>query len=306
MIIDCHIDTVFALRQQVRSFNVESDKGHVDLPRLKKGNVLAAFFAVFPSWSSYSIEEGVDHWFRLIENPDNELYQIKTVQDLTFTREKKQIGAILHLEGAGGLDSELIKLRNLYRLGLRSLGLSWSNQNRFATGVGVNEKRGLTAEGKALIEEIEHLGIILDVSHLNPKSFWDVVETANKPFIASHSNTKKVCDHQRNLTDEQITAIKDVNGTIGINFCKSFLKKDPKEISLDDIRAHIDHIVDLAGINHVSIGSDFDGASVPEVLKDIAYYPVLIKHLEEHGYTSNEIEKITHENIIRVFKAIWR
>ena len=125
MIIDGHIDVFYSIPIQKRVFSEESERGHVDLPRLKKGNVLAAFFAVFPANSDYYLYMGVDNWFKFVENKQNELLQIVTVDDLELCRKEKKIGAILHFEGSGGIDSEFHNLRNYYRLGLRSMGLSW-------------------------------------------------------------------------------------------------------------------------------------------------------------------------------------
>ncbi len=316
MIIDGHTDVLWALMREMRTFANESDRGHVDLPRMKKGGVEAAFFAIFPSWSDFDILRGIDQWFKLIENPDNQLMHIKKVEDFKKSIEENKVGAILHFEGSGGLDSSLMALRNYYRVGLRSIGLSWSNVNRFATGVtfnprtgeGFNLERGLTDEGRDLVEEMNRLGIIIDVSHLNEKSFWDVIETTKKPIIASHSNTFAICSHFRNLKDDQIQAIAEKDGTIGLNFCVSFLhsEKKPEEIELEDMRKHIDHIVDLVGINHMSFGSDYDGATVPEVVKDVSYFPVLLDHLENNGYSKQDLEKITHKNFLRVMKNVWK
>ncbi|NPD88279.1 MAG: dipeptidase [Asgard group archaeon] len=308
MIIDGHIDVLFALQRQQRSFSRESEVGHVDLPRMKKGNVLAAFFAVFPKVSSYSISRGVDYWFQLVDNPENELLQIKRIEDFEKCKRENKVGAILHFEGSGGLESEFHNLRNYHKLGLRSMGLSWSNLNQFATGVGNDEMRGLTIEGKQLLGEMEELGIIVDVSHLNEKSFWDVVDNTSKPIIASHSNAYSLCDHIRNLKDEQIEAIGESNGTIGINFCVSFLSSElnKDEITFEIIKNHIDHIVDKVGINHVSLGSDYDGATIPTAIKDISHYPILLKYLEETGYNETELNKIKYENFIRVMKDCWK
>lgn len=316
MIIDGHTDVLWALMREMRSFETESERGHVDLPRLRKGGVGAAFFAIFPSWSDFDIFRGVDQWFKLIEEPTNQLMQIKKVEDFEICKRENKIGVILHFEGSGGLDSNFINLRNYYRLGLRSMGLSWSNVNRFATGVtfnprtgeGFNLDRGLTQEGRELVTEMNELGIIVDVSHLNEKSFWDVIDTTSKPVIASHSNAFSICNHFRNLKDEQIEAIAEVNGTIGLNFCVSFLhpEKKKEEIQLEDMRKHVDHIVNLVGINHISFGSDYDGATVPDVVKDVSYFPVLVEHLESNGYGSEDIEKISHKNFLRVMKDVWK
>ena len=313
MIIDGHIDVLHALEKQWRNFHEEPDedhfaRGHVDLPRLRKGNVIGAFFAVYPAINEFYIKKGVNQWFNLVEDEKNSLMQIKKVEDFEICQNENKIGAILHFEGSGGIDSEFHNLRNYYRLGLRSMGLSWTNINKFATGVRMNEDRGVTPEGKELVKEMNNLGIIIDVSHLNIKSFWDVLDVTNKPLIASHSNSFTLCDDPRNLNDEQIKAIGENDGTIGINFCVAFLSKDKKkeEIAFDIIKEHIDLIVDLAGINHISFGSDFDGATVPDVIQDISFYPDLVEYLEVNGYNRKEMDKITHKNFLRVMKNVWK
>ncbi len=311
MIIDGHTDVLWALVRQNRKFSEESEIGHVDLPRLRKGKVLAAFFAVFPAWSDFDIYRGVDQWFSLIEHKDNQLKQVRSVEDLEKCKKENKVGAVLHFEGSGGIDSEFLTLKNYYRLGLRSIGLSWSNLNRFATGVtfnmltgdSYNQDRGLTEVGKEFVKELNNLGVIIDVSHLNEKSFWNVVEQTNE-----HSNAYSICNHPRNLKDDQIQAIAETNGTIGINFCTSFLSSEKKkdQIQLEDIRKHIDYIVELVGINNISFGSDYDGATVPDIIKDVSFYPVLIEHLEKNGYNDKEIEKVKSENLIRVMKEVWK
>jgi len=313
MIIDGHIDVLHALETQWRKFHEEPAedhfaRGHVDLPRMRKGNVLGAFFAVYPTVNEFSIKKGVDSWFKLIEDEQNELLHVKNVEDFDKCIKENKIGAVLHFEGAGGIDSEFHNLRNYYRLGLRSMGLSWTNINKFATGVRMIEERGLTFEGKELVKEMEKLGIIIDVSHLNIKSFWDVVNLASKPIIASHSNSFALCNDPRNLKDDQIKAIGELNGTIGINFCVAFLTKDKKkdEITFEIIKKHIDRMVENAGIKHVSFGSDYDGAPVPDILEDISYYPKLTEYLEENGYNRQELELITHKNFLRVMKEVWK
>lgn len=316
MIIDGHTDVLWALTRERRKFSEKSETGHVDLPRLRKGNVLASFFAVFPAMSDFEIYKGVDQWFSLIEDQDNNLLQVKSAEDINKCKMKNKIGAVLHFEGSGGIDSEFLTLKNYYRMGLRSIGLSWSNVNRFATGVTFNmlsgesfeQDRGLTEIGKELVKELNNLGIIVDVSHLNEKSFWDVIDQTSKPIIASHSNAYSICNHPRNLKDEQIRAIAETNGTIGLNFCVSFLSSDKKkdQILLEDLKKHIDHIVELVGINHIGFGSDFDGATVPDVLKDVSYYPVLVDYLGKNGYNQEDIQKIESQNLLRVMKEVWK
>ena len=313
-VIDGHIDTALEILRQPRKFSERSKIGHCDLARMKEANVQAALFAIESGYTMESLVKSIDIWFKFISNPDNGLYQIKTLDDFNKVRNSEKVGALLHFEGVSGMDNEFKLLRLGYHLGLRSMGLTWSNVNKFATGVRMTtrsqRKTGLTDIGKDLVREAQTLGITIDVSHLNDHSFWDLYEITHKPFIATHSNARSVCNHPRNLTDEQIKAIHEKHGTIGINFGMKFLDPEhPGEeytnIGLDVVKKHIDHIVNLADINTVAIGSDYDGTSIPNCLRDCTKLPFLWEYLLENGYSKHDLNQISHQNLLRVFKDTW-
>jgi membrane dipeptidase len=262
-----------------------------------------------------SLIKSMDIWFKLVSNPANSLLQIKTINDFEKIKDSEKVGAILHFEGLSGMDEDLKLLRLGYHLGLRTMGLTWSNVNKFATGVRVTTKSqrrtGLTDMGRGLVKEAQDLGITIDVSHLNDQSFWDLYEITEKPIIATHSNARSICDHPRNLTDDQIKAIYEKHGTIGINFCMKFLDPEhPSEeytnLGLDIIKKHIDHIVNLSDINTVALGSDYDGTSVPNCVRDCTKLHNLWNYLLENGYSEQDINKISHANLLRVFKDTWQ
>jgi len=312
-ILDGHTDAMLAIPRQKRSFAVRSEIGHVDKERMREGNVKAALFAVFPAFTKRMIKKGVENWFEIVNNEENELMQIKNYDDFEKSQAEGKIGAVLHFEGVGGFDKNLNSLHYYKNLGLRTMGITWSNKNKFGTGVsfiGKEKKRGLTEKGRELIHEAQSLGITIDVSHLNELSFWDVIEITEKAIIASHSDSRTICDHTRNLTDEQIKAIFEKHGTIGINMGMVFLnpnnpgKKDP-EMGFDVIKKHIDQIVACSDINTVAMGSDFDGIKTPNCMKDCAQYPRLFDYLAENGYSEQDIKKISHENLLRVFSKTW-
>ncbi|NHJ86436.1 MAG: membrane dipeptidase [Asgard group archaeon] len=312
-IIDGHTDVLLALKQQGRTFNQESIKGHVDLPRMKKGNVAAMFFAIWPGINQYYIHSGSRQLIELIEDPKNQAMFIKKPTDLEVAHKENKVGVIYHIEGVGGFDTEMHLLNILYRIGLRSFGITWSDLNIFGSGTSFDpntpeDTRGITAEGKELIKEANKLGVIVDVSHLSDKSFWDVLDTTTKPIIASHSSCREISPHSRNLTDEMIKAIADINGLIGINFGNSFLREDCQrstDTPYTKIIDHIDHIVKLVGPNHVAFGSDFDGTGIPDSLGDVTGYNLLVKELEKRKYSDEDINKICHDNFIRIFKEVW-
>ena len=252
----------------------------------------------------------MDWWFQVADNPENHLYQIKRVEDFERAISENKIGAVLHFEGAGGIDPEFSELRLAHRLGLRTMGLSWSFVNRYATGALFRKPqldRGLTDLGRKMVHETQRSGITVDVSHLNDPSFWGVIEETEKPIIASHSNARSVCPVPRNLTDDQIRAIHEKHGTNGINFSVGFLDPDRnKDMGLEVFKKHIDHIVEVADINTVAMGSDYDGTDVPSIMPDCSHFPKLFNYLLENGYSEQDLEKIAHGNLLRVFRETWK
>ena len=194
------------------------------------------------------------------------------------------------------------------------MGLSWSNVNKFATGALFDqeqEDRGLTELGKELLHSGQEMGITIDVSHLNDPSFWDAIEITSKPLIATHSNCRSICSHQRNLTDKQIIAIHEKHGTIGLNLAIVFLSEEHKkmrtavELPLEVLKSHIDHIVDLTDINTVALGTDFDGTTIPSNISGANYLPKFFDYLLENGYSEQDLKKLGHQNLLRVFKDTW-
>jgi len=314
-VIDGHVDTALKILEENRKFSERSNVGHCDLVRMKEGNVQAALFAIESGYTMESLIKNIDIWLKFVSNPSNGLIQIKSITDFNKLRNSEKLGAIFHFEGATGIDDDLKLLRIGYHLGLRSMGLTWSNVNKFGTGVRVTTKKqrrtGLTDMGRDLIRKAQTLGITIDVSHLNDQSFWELYEITEKTIIATHSNARSVCNHPRNLTDDQIKAIHEKHGTVGINFCMKFLDpehpgEDFTNLGLDIIKNHIDHIVDLSDINTVAIGSDFDGTTVPNCVRDCTRFPALWDYLLENGYSKQNLKKIAHENLIRVFKRTWK
>jgi membrane dipeptidase len=313
-IIDGHTDVLYALPQQMRKFYQESERGHVDLPRIKKGNVSVMFFAIYPGVNQYYILKGARELLELVQEPKNELMIIKKASDVDTAEKENKIGVIFHIEGVGGFDTEFHILNLLYRLGLRSFGITWSDTNIFGSGSSFmpgapEDTRGITGEGKELIHEANKLGVIVDVSHLSDKSFWDVLEVTKKPIIASHSCCRAISPHVRNLTNEMLKALADNGGVMGINFANAFLREDcgrEADTPYTKIIDHIDHVVKVVGPDHVGFGSDFDGTGVPDEVKDVTGFNKLVKELESRKYSEEDINKICHENFQRIFKKVWK
>ncbi len=314
-IIDGHTDYVLSLLETGRDFLVESDRGHVDLPRAQRGGLGAMFTAIFvrdeylPNQALARTLRGVDCLLRTIKASHGAMELVRSVAQLEACLDRGIFGVILHYEGAEAIDPEFAVLRLSYQLGMRSLGLTWSRPNIFAEGVGPQDRgRGLTGLGRALVQACDELGILIDVSHLNDAGFWDVMECSTKPVVASHSNCRALCPVARNLSDEQIRALAEKGGLVGINFHVGFLRagaERPEDVRLDDIVAHIDHIVELVGVDHVGFGSDFDGATMPAELADAAHLPRLLEALARRGYDETALRKICRENWLRVIRAVW-
>lgn len=225
------------------------------------------------------------------------------------------LAMILHFEGAEAIDEDLHALYTFYNAGLRSLGPVWSRPTIFAHGVPFSFPStpdigpGLTEAGKRLVKACNELGIMLDMSHLNEKGFWDIAELSSAPLVATHSGAHAMSATPRNLTDAQLDAIAQSGGVAGVNFHIGFLREDGRadvETSLAEIVRHVDYMVERMGIDHVALGSDFDGATMPHDLKDAAGLPKLVEALEDRGYTGAALTKIAHANWVRVLRQTWK
>ncbi len=223
--------------------------------------------------------------------------------------------AILHLEGADPLAADLSDLEGWYDRGLRSVGLVWSRPNAFAEGVPFrfpatpDTGPGLTEVGRALVRACNRLGILVDCSHLNRVGFFDVVEVTEAPVVATHSNAWSLCRSTRNLQDDQLDAIAASGGVVGVNFAVGFLREDghnDPETPLSEIVRHAEYLADRMGLDHVALGSDFEGATMPVELGGIAGLPALVDTFREAGWDESSLRKLCHENWLRVLRETWR
>jgi membrane dipeptidase len=224
------------------------------------------------------------------------------------------LATVLHIEGAEPIDRDFKLLEVLHAAGLRSLGLVWSRPNLFGHGVpfrfpsSPDTGDGLTDEGKALVKACNELKVVIDLSHLNEKGFWDVAALSDAPLVASHSNAHAISPHSRNLTDRQLAAIRDSGGLVGINFAASFLRSDGRmlaETPVEEIVRHADYLIDKVGIDGVGLGSDFDGAVIPEGIGTVAGLPKLVEAFREAGYDDATLARICSQNWLRVLEDTW-
>lgn len=318
IIFDGHCDTLIPLRDNERRLGercqARPDGGvtssqHLDLPRLLEGGVTAQTFACFvrkqflPSDATNEALRLIDAFYQALdENPDT-LLLATTAADVERAKSEGQVAGVLSLEGAEALEGDLAMLRIFYRLGVRALGLTWNFRNRAADGLAeMRTGGGLTEFGVALVREANRLGVILDVAHLAPAGVRDVLELSEAPVVASHANARALCDHRRNLTDEQLEGIAASGGLVAVTYVPSFLAQDA---SLERVLDHIDYIVETIGVDHVGLGSDFDGfgGTLPG-LEDVSRLPALTAGLVTRGYTDEKAAKILGGNYLRVFRQV--
>lgn len=318
------------------------DGGHLDLPRMRAGGLRGGIFAVFTSsadfdWTlveraddvrEYGPAEPVAHEtaaafaaraagrLAALERAGH-VRIARTVADLDAVRADPELppAAILHLEGAEAIDPELEALEHWYAAGLRSLGPVWSRANAFGHGVpfifpsSPDTGPGLTAAGHALVRRCAELGILVDLSHLNEKGFWDVAQAEPGPLVASHSGVHALAPTTRNLTDAQLDAIGSSDGLVGIIFGCQFVRpdlEDDEDTPLAVIAQHARYVADRIGVRHVALGSDFDGTTIPTELGDVTGLPKLLDVLRDAGFNEAEVEAIAWDNWRRVLAAWWR
>ncbi len=312
IVIDGHCDSIGDQLEHGRWLGDRSDRGHIDLPRLREGGVDVQFFACYvpkPYQRHGAVThalERLDQLHRLAEALPDQFVLARNTDDILRAKAAGKVAGIAGLEGAEALDASIGVLRQFYRLGLRNLGLAWNYRNAACDGVAESRTNGgLTEFGVQVVEECNRLGIILDVSHLSPAGVADVLAVSQQPIIASHSNARALCDHPRNLTDAQMEAIAAGGGVIGVTFVDAFLNtQNPEAASLDDIIANIEHMLAVVGPDHVALGSDFDGWTMAQEMKDATCYPLITQRLVERGHDARVIRKVLGENLLRVIHAV--
>jgi len=284
---------------------VRTDKTQLDLPRLKEGSIDIAFFAVdvttaLKNHLTYAVD-AFGFFDRELESNHAEMALALTAKDLLEFTEQGKVAALLAIENSDALEGSLNVLRMLFKLGVRAIGLTHNPRSLAADGVGeARTGGGLTSFGVQLIEEMNRLGILVDLAHMSEKGFWDALEVSKKTVIVSHGNCKALCDHRRNLSDDQIKGLAAKGGVAGVTFVPDFV--DARTPSVQRLLDHIDHIVRVAGIDYVGIGSDFDGGGT--LLKDPTALPEISRGLLEKGYSEEEAKKILGGNFLRVLSQV--
>lgn len=319
-IIDLHCDTITKLYQTKK--NLIKNDCHIDVNKLIKGQYLLQCFAIFLHQKKENVYEMFDKYYDFYkkEVESNSLYlkEVLSYNDLIKTKSENKIGCLLSIEEGEVLNNNILKLEELYKKGVRMITLTWNYPNCLGTGninlnneiedfqkLKPNVNEGLTEFGKKVVKRMNELGMIIDVSHLSDKGFFDVIEISSQPIVASHSNSRKIQNVIRNLTDEMILAIHQNKGVVGINYCSDFIS-DNKGNQIKDIVRHIQHFKELGCLDNVALGSDFDGIDTPNGLDDCSKMSLLYESLISEGFSMNEIQKIFFKNFIRVLKIVLK
>lgn len=360
IVADTHND-VLLRAMDGEDISVETERGHSDLVRLRKGGVDVQVFAVwvdpvaFEKNSFKRANQMIDTLYSIANRNPDKIAVVRNSAEVEKALSEGKICAVIGVEGGHAIENSIENLERLYKRGVRYLGLTWNNSTNWAssafdetTNPEKLKVKGLSEFGKKVIEKMNELGMIIDVSHLGEQAFWDVIKVTKKPVIASHSSVYNLCPHYRNLKDEQIKAIAQTGGVVFVNFYAEYIdssfntkrkrleekykthfdsirtlyEHNPKEYRkarrqlmmkiseelrppLDVLIDHIDYIAKLVGVDHVGLGSDFDGISVtPLEMDDVTFLPNITKKLLERGYSIEDVKKILGGNFMRVFKQV--
>jgi membrane dipeptidase len=355
IIVDGHIDLPYRLQSNPQDVSTRTENGHFDYPRAKEGGLDAAFIAIYTPASYEQSGNGkkyadnlIDMVNSLIQNHPDKFANAYSVEDIKENFINGIISFPMGMENGTPIEGDLGNLRYFYDRGIRYITLVHSQSNLICDSSYDEEKKwnGLSPFGIEVIEEMNRLGIMIDVSHVSDSTFYDVIHISKAPIIASHSSCRKFTpDWERNMNDEMIKTLAYHGGIIMINFGSSFLdekvrqksdkewadvsdllkekkltfgspdahklmdeyfsRNHPGKVTLSKVADHIEHVVNLVGVNHVGFGSDFDGVYfVPEGLEDVSKYPNIIAELLKRGFTLEEIEKICSGNLLRVWKEV--
>lgn len=305
-LIDFHCDTIFKIFND--ETNLRNNNYSVDIEKLKKGNSLAQFFALFIEKNI--VENPLETCLDMLDKFQTELDKnkeyiciAKNYNDLLLNKSNNKISAFLTIEEGAAIKGSLRNLRNFYRLGVRLMTLTWNfpNEIGYPNCDPQYMNKPLTKFGFKVIEEMNHLHMLIDVSHLSDAGFFNVSTQSKYPFIASHSNARAITNHPRNLTDKMIKILSEKGGVMGLNFCGLFLGSD--DISrIDNMILHLKHIKNVGGIDVISIGTDFDGIDSTLEIKNIGEMDKLVSELKKNNFTEEEIEKIFYKNALRIIK----
>jgi len=313
IVIDTHCDTLMAYLPQrgrpKRSLGERSEHGHIDLPRMIDGGVTCQTFAMYTGNKPIVPEatlralQMTDVFYEGIEANEG-IVAVTSADEIVAAKKAGKTTGLLSIEGAEPLMGDIGLLRVFYRLGVRMLSFAWNFRTPFADSLNARRSESKLPElGVQALEEMDRLGMIFDVSHLTDSNFWDVADVMKGSFIASHSNCREIADVARNLTDDMIVALADHRGVMGLNFGAGFVHRESATVA--PLVDHVDRVVEVAGIDYVGLGSDFDGVGrLPEGINDVSDLPNITMELVKREYSDEDILKFLGGNHLRVFKEV--
>jgi membrane dipeptidase len=366
IVVDTHADTPQRFLDENFDAAGPAGIGQFDLQKAREGNLAAEFFSIwvepkFKGQFAHRALDLIDSVYAQVARHPDQMSMAFSADDIVaaHNRQPRKFAALMGIEGGHAIENDLHILRNFYRLGVRYMTLTWSNTNEWADSSGditdskVQHHNGLTDFGKEVVREMNRLGMMVDISHVSDKTFWDTIEVTRAPVIASHSSARVISNHPRNMTDEMLQAVGKNGGVVMVNFYSAFLNEDFRRAyaaqakERDDAVAaaeaaykqahpgqevpylvaenvqrewgakiprpplkslidHIDHIAKVAGVDHVGIGSDFDGVSgqLPAGMDSVADLPKITAALVQRGYTAEQIHRILGGNLLRVFRKV--
>ena len=320
-IADMHGDTIYLMldkRRAGQKCELAKNDLHMDIEKMKAADYLVQNFALFVNWGTHEdpYEEAMAEYKVFVEELEknkNSIAQAFTYEDIIRNEKEGKISALLSLEEGEICQGDLKKLEKFYSLGARMMAMTWNYDNSLSTA-NANKTRhkrnysgnraGLTETGMEFVERMEEFGMIPDVSHMSDEGIRDMLDVAKKPFVASHSNARSLCNHPRNLTDEFLKAMGEKGCVIGTNFCSSFLKEEAEYSQNEWIVDHIFYMVNKAGIESVGFGTDFDGIECGLELENCSNMQVLAELLKKRGMSQEQIERIFYKNILRLYKEL--
>lgn len=302
---DLHCDTLYRCLEEDASLC--RNNFHISL---QKGNAFENWGQCFAAWipdelrgsdAVSLVDRAIAKFEAELEANKHFMQKCTSAKNLKDAEKARKCASILALEGGAALDGKISELYKVATRGVKIITLTWNGHCELGDGCGVLNPLGITAFGKEAVKKMQELGVFVDVSHASDKLFYDVVNVSQKPIIATHSNSRAVCGHKRNLTDEQFRLIKDSGGIVGINFCKDFLN-ERGAAGFDDILAHVEHFLQLGGEHTICMGSDFDGADMPSGISGIESIGSLRDYFAQKGYGDDILEDIFYNNAHRFFR----
>jgi membrane dipeptidase len=321
VVVDGHCDTIGDIvgdsfsdpSAPPRDFFARSRAGHIDLPRLAEGGITCQAMALFTD--DKFMPDAVGRTHTLLDALESMLASSDAMRlarnagDILRAKAEGRVAALFAIEGGeaiGEHETGLDLLRSYHARGLRMMGLTWNRRNAIARGVGAEGSGGVTEFGRAVVAEMERLGIVVDASHLSDEALEDLLAIAERPIVATHSNSRELCPHRRNLLDSQVERIAATGGLVGVTFAGIFVDPDPAKVTVARVADHVDRLVSVAGAAHVGLGSDFDGftARYGQAFASCAELPLLTAELLDRGHPPEDVAKIMGGNWLRVIGEI--